>query len=157
MCLFFFLGLCFPVSQFSHSVVSNSLQPHALQHSSLPCPSSTPRACSDSCPLSRWCHPTILTSVVPFSSCCQSFPASGSFPMSWHFISSIYTVTHVFLCFVLLYAIFPFSYCSWSSQGRNTEVVCHSLLQWIRFCQNSPPSPIHLGWPYTAWLIVSLS
>ena len=68
--------------QFSHSVVSDSLQPHGLQHSRLLCPSSTPRACSNSCPSSWWCHPTISSSVVPFSSCLQSFPASGFFPMS---------------------------------------------------------------------------
>ena len=73
--------------QFSHSVVSNSLQPHGLQHTRLSCPSPTPRACSRSCPLSRWCHPTISSSVVPFSSCLQSFPASGSFPMSQFFPS----------------------------------------------------------------------
>ena len=71
--------------QFSHSVMSNSLQPHGLQHARLPCPSPTPRA--NSCPLSRWCHPTISSSVVPFSSCLQSFPASGSFPMSQFFAS----------------------------------------------------------------------
>ena len=52
---------------------------------------------------------------------------------------------------------FAFSYCSWGSQGKNTEVVCHSLLQWTMFCQNSPPWPVCLGWTYTAWLIVSLS
>ena len=57
--------------QFSHSVMSNSWQPHGLQHSSLPCPSPTPRACSNSCPSSHWCHPTISSSVVPFSSCLQ--------------------------------------------------------------------------------------
>ena len=67
------------VSQFSHSVMSNSLRPHGLQHARLPCPSSTPRAYSNSNPLSQWCHPTISLSVVPFSSCLQSFPASGSF------------------------------------------------------------------------------
>ena len=65
--------------QFSRSVVSSSLQPHRLQHARLPCPSPTPRACSNLCPLSWWCHPTISSSVVPF--CLQSFPASGSFPM----------------------------------------------------------------------------
>ena len=59
--------------------MSNSLQPHGLQHSRLPCPSPTPGACSNSCPLTWWCHPTISSSVVPFSSCLQSFPASGSF------------------------------------------------------------------------------
>ena len=52
---------------------------------------------------------------------------------------------------------FAFSYCSWGSQGKNTEVVCHSLLQWTTFCQNSPPWPFRLGWPHTAWLIVSSS
>ena len=62
--------------------MSNSLQPHGLQHTRLPCPSPTPRACSNSCPLCRWCHPTISSSVIPFSSCLQSFPASGSFLMS---------------------------------------------------------------------------
>ena len=68
--------------QFSHSVVSDSLRHHGLQHTRLPCPSPTPRACSNSCPLSRWCHSTISSSVIPFSSCLQSFPASGSFLMS---------------------------------------------------------------------------
>ena len=62
--------------------MSNSLQRHGLQHTRLPCPSPTPRVYSNSCPLSRRCHPTISSSVVPFSSCLQSFPASGSFPMS---------------------------------------------------------------------------
>ena len=69
--------------QFSHSVVFDSLQLHGLRHTRLPCPSSTPGACSNSCPLSRWCHPTISSSVVPFSSCLQSFSASGSFPGSF--------------------------------------------------------------------------
>ena len=68
--------------QFSLSVVSNSLWPHGLQHARPPCPLPTPEACSNSCPLSEWCHPTISSSVVPFSSCLQSFPASGSFPVS---------------------------------------------------------------------------
>ena len=63
-------------------VMSNSLWPHGLQHARLPCPSPTPGACSNSCPLSWWCHPTISSSVVPFSSCLQSFPASRSFPVS---------------------------------------------------------------------------
>ena len=68
--------------QFSRSVVSDSLQPHELQHARPPCPSPTPRVYSDSCPSSRWYHPAISSSVVPFSSCPQSLPASGSFPMS---------------------------------------------------------------------------
>ena len=69
----------------SCSVMSNSLWPHGLQHSRLPCPSPSPEACSNSCPLSRWCHPTISFSVVPFSSYLQSFPALGSFPMCQFF------------------------------------------------------------------------
>jgi len=73
--------------QFSHSVMYNSLRPHGLQHTRPPCPSSTPRACSNSCPSSRWCHPTISSSVVPFSSHLESFPASGSFPTSQLFAS----------------------------------------------------------------------
>ena len=64
---------------FSHLVMSNSLWPHGLQHFRFPCPSQSPRACSNSCPLSQWCHPTISSSVISFSSCLQSFPASGSF------------------------------------------------------------------------------
>ena len=65
-----------------------TLWPHGLQHARLPCPSPTPRAYSNSCPLSQWCHPTISSSVIPFSSHLQSFPASGSFPMSQFFSSS---------------------------------------------------------------------
>ena len=68
--------------QFSRSVMSDSLQPHELQHARPPCPSPTPGVHSNSCPLSRWCHPAISSSVVPFSSCPQSLQASGSFPMS---------------------------------------------------------------------------
>ena len=72
--------------QFSRSIVSNSLWAHRLQHARLPCPSPTPGV-SNSCPLSRWCHPTISSSVVPFSSCLQSFLALGSFQMSQFFTS----------------------------------------------------------------------
>ena len=72
---------------FSHPVISDSLQPHGLKHARLPCPSPSLGACWNSCPLSWWCHPTVSSSVVPFSSCLQSFPASGSFPMSWFFTS----------------------------------------------------------------------
>ena len=75
------------VVQFSCSVVSDSLRPHGLQHARPPCPSPTPRDHPNQCPLSRWCHPTISSSVIPFSSCPQSFPASGSFPVSQLFAS----------------------------------------------------------------------
>ena len=73
--------------QFSRSVVSNFMWPHGLQHAKLPYPSPTPRACSNSYPSSRWCHSTISSSVIPFSSHLQSFPTSGSFPMSQFFAS----------------------------------------------------------------------
>ena len=82
-------SFCWSISsvQFSCSIMSNSLQSHGLQHARLPCPSPTSGACSNLCPSSWWCHPTISFSVVPFSSCLQSFPASGSFPISQLFAS----------------------------------------------------------------------
>ena len=73
--------------QLSHSVLSESLQPHGLQHTRLLCLSLFLRIWSNPCPLSWWCHPTISSSVIPCSSCLQSFPESGSFPMSWLFAS----------------------------------------------------------------------
>ena len=82
----FYIALVLLV-QFSHSVVSDSLWPHGLQHARFPCPSPTLGAYSDSCPSSRWCHSTISSSVIPFSSRLQSFPASGSFQMSQVFAS----------------------------------------------------------------------
>ena len=78
--------------QFSCSVVSDSVTPWTSQHTRPPCPSPTPGACSNSCLSSRWCHPTISSSVVPFSSCLQSFPASGSFPMNQFFASGGQTI-----------------------------------------------------------------
>ena len=78
---YFSLLLC------SCSIKSDSLRPHGLQHARLPCPSLSPGVCSNSCPLNQWSHPTISSSVIPFSSCLQSFPASGSFPMSQFFAS----------------------------------------------------------------------
>ena len=73
--------------QFSHALVSSSLQPYGLQHTRLPCPSPTPGAFSNSPPSSWWCHPTISSSIIPFSSCLQSFPTSGSFLRSQFFTS----------------------------------------------------------------------
>ena len=82
-----FLWSMSALSQLSRSVVSSSLPSHGPQHARLPCPSLTPGICSNSYPLSQWCHPTISSSVVPFSSCLQSFSESGSFPMSRFFAS----------------------------------------------------------------------
>ena len=78
-----------PSVQFSHSVLYNSLWPHGLQYARFPCPSPTPRAYSNLCPLSPWCHPTIWSSVAPFSSCPQSCPASGYFPMNQLFTTLV--------------------------------------------------------------------
>ena len=78
--------------EFSHSVVSDSLRPHESQHTRSPCPSPTPRVHSNPCPLSQWCHSTISSFVVPFSSCPQSFPASGSFQMSQLFASGVQSI-----------------------------------------------------------------
>ena len=69
-----------------------TLCPHELQHARLPCPSLSPRICSDSCPLSRWCHPTISYSVISYSFCFQSFPALGSFPVSHLFVSGVQSI-----------------------------------------------------------------
>ena len=82
---FFYLGSS--ISQFSHSVMFDSLQPHGLQSARLPYPSPSPGACSNSCPSNWWCYPTISSSVIPFSSCLQSFPASGFLPVGQFFTS----------------------------------------------------------------------
>ena len=84
--------------QFSHPVVSNSLRPHGLQQTRLPSPSPTPGVYSNSCPLSQWCHPTISSFVVPFSSRLQSLPASGSFPTSQLLVSGGQSKTYLY-CF----------------------------------------------------------
>ena len=81
------VGVQFSSVQFSRSIMSDSLPPHESQHARPPCPSPTPGVYLNSCPLIWWCHPTILSSVVPFSSCPQSLPASGSFPVSQLFAS----------------------------------------------------------------------
>ena len=83
------LFILFSSVQFSCSFVSDSMRPHGLQHARSPCPSPTPRTYSNSCLSSQWCHPTISSSVIPFSSCLQPFPASESFPMSQFFASRL--------------------------------------------------------------------
>ena len=107
---------------FSHSVVSDSLQPHGMQHARLPCPSLSPGACSNSCPLSLWCHPTISSSVIPFSSCLQSFPASGSFLMSQLFASGgqIIGASVSVLPMIILYM---------SSQLNIVDLPLHGILE----------------------------
>ena len=104
--------------QFSDSIVSDSLWPHGLQHARPPCPSPTPGVYSNSWPLSLWCHPTISSSVIPLSSCLQSFPASGSFPMSQFFASGgrsigVSASTSVFL--MIIQDWFPLGWTGWIS------------------------------------------
>ena len=97
--------------------MSDSLQPHRLKHARLPCPSPTPGACSNSCPSSWWCHPTISSSVIPFSSCLQSFPALGSFPMSQFFPSggqSIGVSASALVLPINMESCFPLRLASWS-------------------------------------------
>ena len=97
---------------FSSSVVSDSLWPHVLQNTRLPCPSPFPRACSNSCPLSWWCHPTISSFVVPFSSCLQSFSASQSFPMNQLFPSGSQSIGASASA-----SVFPMNIQGWFSLG----------------------------------------
>ena len=110
--------------QFSFSVMSDSLQSHGLQHTRPPCPSPTPRVYSNSCPLSRWCHRTISPSVVPFSSCLQSFPASASFPMSQLFSSGGQSTGVSATASVL-----PMNIQDWFPLGRTGGISLQSLLQ----------------------------
>ena len=105
-------------AQFSRSVVSDTLQPLGLQHAGPPCSSPAPEACSNSCPLSRRCHPTISSSVVPFSSCLQSFLASWYSPMSWLFASGGQSIGVSALASVLPMNIqdrFPLGWTGWNS------------------------------------------
>ena len=99
--------------QFSHSVVSDSATPW-LQHARLPSPSPTPGACSNSCPLHQWCHPTISSSVTPFSSCLQPFPASGSFSVSQFFYHQVAKVLELQLQHQSFQWIFLYNSMIWS-------------------------------------------
>ena len=102
--------------QFSCSVVSDSLWPHALQHTRPPCPLPTPGVYSNSCPWSQWCHPTLSSSVIPFSCCLQSFPVSGSFQMSQFFASGGQSIGASALASVLRVNIqdwFPLGWTGW--------------------------------------------
>ena len=126
--------------------MSDSLRPHGLQQARLPCPLPSPGVCSNSCPLSRWCHPIISSSVVPFSSCLQSFQASRSFPMNWPFASggqSIGASTSV--------SVLPMNVQNWFPLGL-TGLISLQLLaesvnkgcgvhQSINHCSQQPPTP----------------
>ena len=108
------------------------MQLHGLQHARLPCPSPSPRVHSNSCPLSRWCHPTISFSVTPFSFCLQSFPASGSFPMSQHFASGGQSIGASASASVLLMDIqdwFPLGLTGWISLQSGLSRLQHYSLK----------------------------
>ena len=116
-----------PLVQFSRSVVSDSLGPHGLQHARPPCPSPTPKTSSNSSPSSWWCHPTISSSVIPFSCCLLSFPASGSFPMNQFFPSGGQSPGAPASASVLPVTIqdwFPLGWTGWiSSQSKELSTV----------------------------------
>ena len=127
--------LPFSSVQFSCSVMSNSWRPHRLQHTRLPCPSPIPRAYSNPCPLSQWCHPTISSSVIPFSSCLQSFPAWGSFQMSQFFASGGQSVGVSASASVL-----PMNIQDWYPLGWTGWI---SLLSKVYHSCFNPPLPPH--------------
>ena len=133
------------VVQFSHSVVSDSLQPHGLQHTRPPCPSPTPGVYSNSCPWSWWCHSTISSSVVPFSSHLQSFPESGSFPMSQFFTSGSQSIGVSASTSVLSMNIqdwFPLGWTDWISlQSKGlSRVFSNTTVQKQQFFGSQPSS-----------------
>ena len=135
--------LDFSLVQFSHSVVSDSLRPHELQQTRIPCPSPTPGACSNSCPLSQWCHPTISSSVVPFSSCLQFFPASRSFQMNQFFTSGSQSIGVSISTSVLPMNIqdwFPLGWTSWISLQfkRLSRVFSNTTVQKHQFFSTQP-------------------
>ena len=145
--------ICISSVQFSCSVMSDSLWPHGLQHTRPPCPPLTPRVYSNSCPLSQWCHPTISFSVAPFSSCLQSCPASGSFPMSQFFASGGQSIgvstsasvlpKNIQVCEYLNHCAVHrklTGYCKWTTlQFLKMKKKIFSLYIWI-FCMQLQPS-----------------
>ena len=120
-----YFSLSFSTVQFSRWVMFDSFQLYGLQHTRVPCPSTAPRTCSNSCPSSQWCHPTISSSVIPSSSHLQSFPASGSFPMSQFFPSGGHSIGISDSASVLPGTIqdwFPLGWTGWislQSKGRS--------------------------------------
>ena len=135
--------------------MSDSLQPHRLEHATLPCPPPTPRACSNSCPSSQWCHPTISSSVIPFSSCLQSFPASGSLPMSQFFASGSQSIGASASASVLPMNIqdwFPLGRTGWISLQSKIKLLrgCIIIFKFIYFLHNilltKPQWKVYLNW-----------
>ena len=138
---------------FSRSVMAYSLRPHGLQHIRLPCPSPAPRACSNSCPLSQWYYPIISSSVVPFSSCLQSSPASGSFQMSQLFLSGGQSIGVSASASVLPLNTqdwFPLGWIGWISlQSKGLSRVFSSTTVWRhQFFSAQPFFIVQLSHPY---------
>ena len=166
--------IMFSSVHFSHSVLSDSLRPHESQQARPPCPSPTPGVHSNSCPSSRWYHPAISSSDVPFSSCPQSLPASGSFPMSQLFTwggQSIGVSASPHPQLDIVFALAPYLHSFWSYISIYLSIVSFylSILFMVfstqeyrsglpfpspvdHILQISPPWPAHLQWPHTAWL-----
>ena len=147
--------------QFSNSVVSDSLGPHGLQHTRLPCPSPTPGACSNSCPSSGWCHPTISSSVVPFSSCLLSVPESGSFPMSLLFTSGSQSIGASASASVL-----PMNIQGWFRLGLTgmislqskgfSRVFSNTTVQKHQFFSAQAFFMVQLSYPYICFIIIKI-
>ena len=129
--------------------MSDSLQPHGLQHARLSCPSWSPGVCSDSCPLSLWCHPTISSSVTPFSSCPQFSPGSGPFPMSWLFTSGSQSIGALAAASVL-----PMNIQDWFPLGLTGLISLQSKGLWSLLQHHSLKASILRHW---AFFIVQLS
>ena len=138
--------------QFSCSVMSNSLRPHGLQHTRPLCPSPTPGVYSNSCTLSRWCHPTISSSVVPFSYCLQSFPASGYFPVSHLFTSggqSVGVLDSTSILPMNLQDWFPLKWTGWISlQSKGLSIVSNTTVQKHQFLGTQLSSQSNSQHPY---------
>ena len=141
-------------SQFSRSVVPASLLPHGRRHARPPCPSPSPRACSNPCPSCQWCYPTIPSSVVPFSSFLQSFPASRSFQMNLFFASggqSIGVSASASVLPMKIYDWFPLGLTGWislQSKGLSFKSLLHTTIQKHQFFCCSAFFIVPLSYPY---------
>ena len=147
--------------QLSRSVTSDSLWPHGLQQNRPPCPSPTPGVYSNSCPLSQWCHPTISSSVIPFSSCLQSSPAPGSFQMSQFFASGGQSIgVSAWVLPINIQGWFPLEWAGWISlQSKGlSRVFSNTTVRRHHFFDAQPFFSVQLSYPYmTAGKTIALT